>query len=81
MTRISQSWDKMAEETDTKKWLLPLKRIVHRDGDKNRTIFGYIEKEDENYMYVVREKDGRRFRFNHSAIVRIEDVEQNGGEP
>ena len=76
MTRISQSWDKMAEETDTKKWLLPLKRIVHRDGDKNRTIFGYIEKEDENYMYVVREKDGRKFRFNHNAIVRIEDAKQ-----
>lgn len=31
-------------------------------------------------MYVVREKDGRKFRFNHNAIVRIEDVE-NGGEP
>jgi len=70
----------MGEQSE-KKLLLPLKRIVHRDGDKNRTIFGYIEKEDENYMYVVREKDGRKFRFNHSAIVRIEDVEQNGGEP
>jgi len=67
-------------ETDTKKLLLPLKRIVHRDGDKNRTIYGYIEKEDENYIYVIRERDGRRFRFNHNVVVREEDV-KNGGEP
>jgi len=55
---------------------MQVKRIVHRDEDENRVIFGYIEKEDENYIYVIREKDGRKFRFNHNAVVRIEDAKE-----
>ena len=58
-----------------------LQRIIHKDGETNRVIYGYIDREDDNYLYVIRESDGKHFRFNHNAIVRIEDIKEVNHDP